>query len=151
MRDLINNFREKILKLPALHTRKAVRAMTKARVPHTYCWSPSLVRRPSDWPEYIDVSGFFFLDLAKNYQPSDDLAQFLKAGNPPIYIGFGSITGHDPRRILQVVLEALATTRYRALLSGLAKEDDQLPANVLRIDNCPHDWLFEHGEISFTI
>lgn len=149
MRDLINDFREKTLGLSALHTRKAVQAMTSARVPHTYCWSPSLVRRPSDWPDYIDVSGFFFLDLAQNYQPPEDLVRFINAGSPPIYIGFGSITGHDPRRILQIVLDALAATGYRAILSGLAKEDDQLPENVFRIDNCPHDWLFQHGKIVF--
>ncbi|CAF0720541.1 unnamed protein product [Adineta ricciae] len=144
MRDIINEFREKTLRLAPLHTRDAVRAMIDERVPHTYCWSPSLVAKPFDWPEYINVSGFFFLDLATNYQPAEALVQFLKAGPPPIYIGFGSITGHDPRRILQIVLESLEATGYRALLSGLAKEDDQLPANVFKIDNCPHDWLFQH-------
>ena len=149
MSGLINGFRENTLKLLPLRTRKAVRAMIDERVPHTYCWSPSLVRRPSDWPDYIDVSGFFFLDLATNYKPAEDLARFLEAGDPPIYIGFGSITGHDPRRILQIILEALTATGYRALLSGLAKADDQLPENVLRIDNCPHDWLFQHGRTFF--
>ncbi|CAF2686388.1 unnamed protein product [Rotaria sp. Silwood2] len=144
MHDLINEFREDTLQLAHLHTREAVHAMMLEQVPHTYCWSPSLVPKPSDWPEYINVSGFFFLDLAKNYQPPENLIQFLKAGDPPIYIGFGSITGHDSRRILQIVLEALHATGYRALLSGLAKDDDQLPDNVLKIDNCPHDWLFQY-------
>jgi len=149
MHDLINEFREKTLKLASLHTRKAVHAMVEERVPHTYCWSPSLVPKPSDWPDYIDVSGFFFLDLGQNYKPSEDLIRFLEAGDPPIYIGFGSITGHDLRRILKIVLEAINATGYRALLSGLAKDDDQLPENVFKIDNCPHDWLFQHGKISF--
>ena len=145
MRDLINHFREKTLNLSTLHTRKAVRIMIDERVPHTYCWSPSLVPKPSDWPSYIDVSGFFFLDLATNYKPPEELARFLEAGDPPIYIGFGSITGHDPRKILQVVVEALVATGYRALLSGLAKDDDVLPRNIFKIGNCPHDWLFQHG------
>ena len=131
--------------MSTLHTRQAVRLMIDERVPHTYCWSPSLVPKPADWPNYIDVSGFFFLDLATNYKPSEDLVQFLESGDPPIYIGFGSITGHDPRRILDIVLKALAATGYRALLSGLAKETDKLPKNVFQIENCPHDWLFQHG------
>lgn len=149
MRDLINEFRQNTLKLASLHTRQAVRAMRIEKVPYTYCWSPSLVAKPSDWPEHINVSGFFFLDLATNYKPSEDLLRFLAAGDPPIYIGFGSITGHDSRRILKIVLEALNTTGYRALLSGLAKDDDVLPDTVLKIDNCPHDWLFQHGMIFF--
>ncbi|CAF4849613.1 unnamed protein product [Rotaria sp. Silwood1] len=144
LRDLINEFREETLQLSYLHTHEAVHAMILEHVPHTYCWSPSLVPKPSDWPEYINVSGFFFLDLAKNYQPPEHLTRFLETGEPPIYIGFGSITGHDSRRILQIVLEALNTTGYRALLSGLANDDDQLPDNVLKIDNCPHDWLFQY-------
>ena len=145
MRDLINDFRKATLGLPALHTRQAVRLLIDERVPYTYCWSPSVVPRPADWPGHIDVCGFFFLDLATNYEPPADLVQFLKSGDPPIYIGFGSITGHNPARVLKVILQALAATGYRALLSGLAAETDQLPSNVFRMGNCPHDWLFQHG------
>src|SRR5690349_14764262 len=115
MRSIINEFRKETLGLPPLHMRQAIRVMMEQFVPHTYCWSPSLVPKPADWPEHIDVSGFFFLDLATNYQPSEDLLRFLQAGDPPIYIGFGSITGHDSERLLQVVLDALKTTGYRAL------------------------------------
>jgi UDP:flavonoid glycosyltransferase YjiC (YdhE family) len=143
--DLINEFRKDVLDLSTLHTRQAVRLMIDEHVPFTYCWSPSLVPKPDDWSTNIDICGFFFLDLATNYKPPDDLMQFLQAGDPPIYIGFGSITGHDPRRVLKVILKALNATGYRALLSGLAKETDILPDNVFRIGNCPHDWLFQHG------
>jgi UDP:flavonoid glycosyltransferase YjiC (YdhE family) len=151
LHDLINEFRKDILGLSTLHTRQAVRLMIEEHVPYTYCWSPSLVPKPADWPAYIDVSGFFFLDLATNYQPPDDLVQFLKSGDPPIYIGFGSITGHDSKRILEVVLEALKTTGYRALLLGFDVDHVKLPNNVLKIDNCPHDWLFQHGKSQFVI
>ena len=120
--------------------------MIDEHVPHTYCWSPSLVPKPDDWPEHIDVSGFFFLDLATNYTPPEDLIQFLKSGDPPIYIGFGSIAGHDSRRILSIVIDALKQTQYRAVLSGLASDTDHLPSNIFKIGNVPHDWLFQHGK-----
>lgn len=146
MRDLINDFREDTLKLPSLHTRQALHMMMEGCVPHTYCWSPALVPRPNDWPTFVDVSGFFFLELGTNYTPSDNLHQFLEDGTPPIYIGFGSITGHDSQRLLQIVLKALAQTEYRAILSGLATDEDHLPTTVFKIGNCPHDWLFQHGK-----
>ena len=146
MRDLINEFRKDVLGLSGLHTRQAVRLMIDERVPFTYCWSPALVHKPADWPDYINVSGFFFLDLATNYKPSDDLLRFLQAGDPPIYIGFGSITGNDSDRLLKVVLEALAQTEYRALLSGFDDCDNDLPSNVLKISDVPHGWLFQHGK-----
>ncbi|CAF4960177.1 unnamed protein product, partial [Rotaria socialis] len=95
MHNIINEFRKNVLGLAPLHMRQAVRLMIDERVPHTYCWSPSLVPKPADWPSHIDISGFFFLDLATNFTPPEDLVRFLESGDPPIYIGFGSITGHD--------------------------------------------------------
>lgn len=120
-------------------------------VPHTYCWSPSLVPRPNDWPSHIDISGYFFLDTDPNeYQPPDDLAEFLglnkdQSVDPPMYIGFGSITGNDPHHLLEAVLGALEMTGYRALLSGFDDEDIDLPTSVFKIKDIPHDWLFQHG------
>jgi hypothetical protein len=160
MGDLINNFREETLGLSTLHTRKAVRIMVDERVPHTYCWSPSLVAKPNDWGKHIDVSGFFFLNLSTAFtNPPGDLLEFLginrdgqyvnRALPPPIYIGFGSITGHDSQRILGIVTDALRQTGYRALLSSLASDTDSLPRNVLKIGNVPHDWLFQYGKFSF--
>lgn len=131
--------------------------MIDERVPYTYCWSPALVPKPNDWASHINVSGFFFLEhdaTADHTKESDDLIEFLGIGNnhsdellpPVIYIGFGSIIGHDSDRILHVVLEALQKTGYRALLCGLAKDDTELPKNVLTIGNVPHDWLLQHGK-----
>jgi UDP:flavonoid glycosyltransferase YjiC (YdhE family) len=156
MRDIVNDFRKEILGLPALHTRQATFMMIDERVPYTYCWSPSLVPKPNDWADHINVSGFFFLkkDATADTKQPDELLKFLgldrrernETLSPPIYIGFGSITGHDSARLLKVVLEALEQTGHRALLSGLAKDDDRLPNTVFKIGNVPHDWLFQHGE-----
>jgi UDP:flavonoid glycosyltransferase YjiC (YdhE family) len=161
MRDIVNDFRNDTLGLPALHTRQATFMMIDELVPYTYCWSPSLVPKPNDWADHINVSGFFFLehDATADTKQSDDLLKFLglndkhrdESLSPPIYIGFGSITGHDSNRILKVVLEALEKTGYRALLSSLAKDDDKLPKNVFKIGNVSHDWLFQHGEFNIRI
>ena len=157
MRDLVNRFRTNTLNLPALHTRQATLMMIDERVPYTYCWSPSLVPKPDDWASHINVSGFFFLDedATADKVQAEDLLKFLGLNRhqtkkdprmtAPIYIGFGSITGHDSARLLKVVLDALEKTGYRALLSGLAKDEDPLPTSVFRIGSVPHDWLFQHG------
>ncbi|CAF4150490.1 unnamed protein product [Adineta steineri] len=154
MRDIFNNFRKKTLGLSTLNTSQAINLLSDERVPHTYCWSPSLVPKPDDWGAHINVSGFFFLDLGTVYtNPPQDLLDFLQLNDdnhnlsklsPPIYIGFGSIAGHDSRRILTIVIDALVQTGYRAVLSGLASDTDHLPPNIFRIGNVPHDWLFQH-------
>ena len=131
--------------------------MIDEKIPYTYCWSPSLVPKPSDWPFYIDVSGFFFLDLATNYTtPPEDLLDFLglthqanddaEKRSPPIFIGFGSITGHDSDRLLDVILKTLLRTGHRALLSGFDIDADRLPKTIFKIGDIPYDWLFQHGK-----
>lgn len=151
MRRIINKFRKRTLGLPSLHTYEATNLLDLHEVPHTYCWSASLVSKPFDWPSYINVSGYFFLNLINNYtNPPKDLLDFIDKNNNSslIYIGFGSITGHDRDQLLQIVLEALKTTGYKALLSNLVDPSDDLPSTVFRIGNVPHDWIFQYGLFS---
>ncbi|UJR35014.1 hypothetical protein I4U23_027790 [Adineta vaga] len=155
--DIVNRFRRDTLGLPPIHVRQAIRMFADEKVPFTYCWSPSLVPAPTDWPPHIDVAGYFFLENNKEtYEPSNDLANFLGLNenndqketlSMPIYIGFGSITGNDSNRLLKVILEALEKTNYRALLSGFDTHNDELPENILKISDVPHDWLFQHVSI----
>lgn len=62
-----------------------------AQVPFSYVWSPAVVPKPADWPHWVDVVGYQFLDEAQlsAYQPPPALAAFLAAGPPPVYVGFG--------------------------------------------------------------
>lgn len=61
------------------------------QVPFSYCWSPSVVPKPEDWGPHIDITGYLFLNESKlkeeGYTPPKDLADFLAAGAPPVYIG----------------------------------------------------------------
>ena len=59
-------------------------------------WSPGLIPKPTDWGPEIDIAGFVFLDLASSFEPSEDLSRFLEAGEPPVYIGFGSSKSLNP-------------------------------------------------------
>ncbi|KAF8606091.1 glycosyltransferase family 1 protein [Ceratobasidium sp. AG-I] len=145
----INKFRTKKLGLGYLSTASAVSMLDRCKIPWTYCLSPALVEKPTDWMEHIDVVGFYFLDLATSYTPPPELEQFLYAGKPPVYIGFGSIVVDDPKQMTQSVLEAIADTGVRALISpGWGGLDEAMikaaGPNVFALGNVPHDWLFEH-------
>lgn len=146
--DVINRFREKALDLPPLSMIWAPGLLNRLKIPYTYCWSPSLIPKPNDWGKHIDISGFYFLDLATNFTPDPDLAAFLAAGPPPVYIGFGSIVVDDPNALTQMIFEAIRTTGVRALVSkgwgGLGADDVGIPEGVYMLGNVPHDWLFQH-------
>jgi sterol 3beta-glucosyltransferase len=113
-------------------------------VPVLYPYSRHLVPVPSDFPEHVHVTGYWYLDEAQNWQPSKELKQFLEAGSPPVYIGFGSMGGTRPEKRARLVLDALSKAGQRGLLAsgwgGLKAAD--LPERIHMIDAAPHDWLF---------
>ena len=142
--DLVNNFRVKTLGLEPVSTLWAPGQLYRLKVPYTYLWSPGLVPKPEDWGPEIDIAGFVFLDLASSFKPPEDLVKFLDAGEPPIYIGFGSIVVDDPDKFTKMIFEAVKKAGVRALVSkgwgGLG--DDNTPDDVYMLENTPHDWLF---------
>ncbi|KAI1433862.1 hypothetical protein GGR50DRAFT_461116 [Xylaria sp. CBS 124048] len=146
--DVINRFRSKILDLEPLSLMWAPAVLTRLRIPYTYCWSPALIPKPNDWGNHIDIAGFYFLNLASSYTPDPELAAFLAAGPPPVYIGFGSIVVDDPDELTKKIFEAVADVGVRALVSkgwgGLGADSMGIPDGVFMLGNVPHDWLFNH-------
>ncbi|MGP1253288.1 MAG: glycosyltransferase [Kiloniellales bacterium] len=114
------------------------------RVPRLHAHSGWLVPKPSDWAAEDQVTGGWFLARSSEWQPPAELAAFLAAGPPPVYVGFGSMPAVDAERIATVVFDALKRTKTRAILAkgwgALAKaapgEDIQV------VESVPHDWLF---------
>ncbi|ROV88824.1 hypothetical protein VSDG_08998 [Cytospora chrysosperma] len=145
--DVINRFRTKVLDLEPLSLIWAPGILSRLRIPTTYCWSPALIPKPNDWGRQIDIPGFYFLDLATAYTPEPDLAAFLAAGPPPVYIGFGSIVVDDPNKLTRMIFDAISISGVRALVSkgwgGLGADSVGIPDSVFMLGNCPHDWLFE--------
>ncbi|KIW19765.1 hypothetical protein PV08_00339 [Exophiala spinifera] len=146
--DVINRFRERSLGLEPISIMWAPGMLSRLRIPWTYCWSPALIPKPTDWGSYIDISGFYFLNLSTNFTPSEELANFLAAGPPPVYIGFGSIVVDDPNAMTKMIFEAIKKTGQRALVSkgwgGLGADQLGIPEGVFMLGNCPHDWLFQY-------
>lgn len=111
--------------------------------PFLYGYSPSLLPPPADWDEYQQVTGYWFLTAVADWQPPAALCQFLESGPPPVYVGFGSMRPKNAERQTQAVLQALALSGQRAVLSvgwgglkrGLASD------NVYFVEDVPHDWL----------
>jgi sterol 3beta-glucosyltransferase len=100
--------------------------------------------RPGDWPDTAHITGYWFLDQNDGWQPSVALVDFLKAGEAPVYVGFGSMAGRNPQRMANLVVEALQKAKTRGIIAtgwgGL--DAGNLPETIFKIDNVPHDWLF---------
>lgn len=111
--------------------------------PVLFAISPHLLPRALDWPENYYVTGPWALEEEK-WQPPKPLQDFLAAGEPPIYVGFGSMVGFDRGLVMREVIAAL--DGCRALLSSGWNELGRsgLPSNVFAIGPTPHDQLFAH-------
>ncbi|XP_073008661.1 sterol 3-beta-glucosyltransferase UGT80A2-like isoform X3 [Typha latifolia] len=144
IRDIINDFRKKKLKLRPVTYLSGAQG-SDSDIPHGYIWSPHIVPKPKDWGPKIDVVGFCFLDLASNYEPPESLMKWLDAGDKPIYIGFGSLPVQEPEKMTRIIVEALEITGQRGIINkgwgGLGNLAETMEF-VYLLDNVPHDWLF---------
>ncbi|KAF3402070.1 Sterol 3-beta-glucosyltransferase UGT80B1 [Penicillium rolfsii] len=141
--DVINRWRKE-LDLDEVAMFEGPHLAEILKVPFTYCWSPALLPKPSDWPSYIDVCGFFFRD-APSYDPPTDLQDFISSGPPPVYIGFGSIVLEDLERVNAAIHDAINATGVRAIISkGWSNLSGKHNENIFYIEDCPHEWLFQH-------
>lgn len=99
--------------------------------------------RPNDWNTNIHQNGYWFVEEKSEYEPSNELKDFLKNGEKPIYIGFGSVFDHRHKEeTIKIIIEALNIVGKRAIISGMGQIQN-LPNNLIAIDNTPHSWLFE--------
>ncbi|KAI0868294.1 UDP-glucose,sterol transferase [Hypoxylon argillaceum] len=141
--DVVNHWRVETLDLEAVPSTEGPHLIETLKVPFTYCWSPSLVSKPPDWGDHIDVCGFFFRNPPA-YTPPDDLAEFLGSGPAPIYIGFGSIVVGNAAGLLSMVLGAVRATGVRAVISrGWSSLSADGSDDVFFLGDCPHEWLFQ--------
>jgi sterol 3beta-glucosyltransferase len=136
--------RQKVLGLPAAPFWGPYHTGRVQHSPILYGFSPSVIPPPPDWDEDIHVTGYWFLDPAEGWTPPPALIEFLQAGPPPVYVGFGSMSSRKPEETADLVLQALAQTRQRAVIlsgwSGLHTAD--LPDSALMVDSVPFSWLF---------
>ncbi|KAL2849459.1 hypothetical protein BJY01DRAFT_143459 [Aspergillus pseudoustus] len=130
--------------------------MAPNKVPFLYNYSPSVVPPPLDYPDWIDITGYWFLSEASEWTPPKELVDFIKRarqdGKKIVYIGFGSIVVSDPSSLTQTVVEAVTNADVRCVLSkgwsarlgdpSSTKAEIPLPPEIHQIQSAPHDWLF---------
>ncbi len=136
------------LELPPLPRAGIFHHFYRRHTPVLYAYSPRVCPKPADWPERFVVTGYWFLERPTGWQPPAALLDFLAAGPPPVYIGFGSMSGSRSGELVTVAVEALKRSGRRGIL---ARGWGGLPAGVVNqpltddifvVEAVPHDWLF---------
>lgn len=148
----VNRWRNNELGLKATTLDK----MQPNKVPFLYNYSPSVVVPPLDYPDWIRITGYWFLSEGSNWSPPPELSEFIQRaradGKKIVYIGFGSIVVSDPSALTRTVIESVQKADVRCILSkgwsdrlgdpASVKVEVPLPPEIYQIQAAPHDWLF---------
>jgi sterol 3beta-glucosyltransferase len=109
--------------------------------PMLYGVSRYLVPRPRDWSGNAYLCGQWALP-SPNWVPPKTLSEFLGAGEPPIYVGFGSMAGFDRQRLLSELVAGVAGRRALFYPGWSGVDASGLPGNFHVVGDTPHSWLF---------
>ena len=120
-------------------------------------WSPTLLPAPSDWPPLARPLGFWRLPPT-DWSPPTSLTDFLAAGEPPVYVGFGSMVGRNPAALGDMVAKGLRRAGRRGVVVTDAGGIEIAPSDdVCVIEEAPHWWLMprtaaavHHGGVGTT-
>jgi len=133
---LMNDFRLETLQLPRTRI-----ANILANVPTTYLWSPSMIPKPANWGDNVDVTGFIFHDdISRDFTPDPKLAAFLQGGSAPVYIGFGSVGASE--RTIDAVAHAIQANPATRFILAADLASPVVDSRVFVVKDVPHDWLF---------
>ncbi len=136
-----NQWRQETLTLPSLPPWSGVLTrMQQQKIPCLYTCSPSFLPKPSNWPNWVYVTGYWFLERSSTWQPPTKLVEFLAAGPPPIYLE----TWHEKLGV-EAVRKVLSQTGQRAIVRTVAgglRDAKFSEDEVFTIKSVPHDWLF---------
>lgn len=150
----VNKWRVEDLNLPRTNLFK----LQQSKIPFLYNISPTIFPASVDFPDWVRVTGYWFLDEghAEDYDAPQELIDFIDAANRDkkkiVYIGFGSIVVSDSKSLTKAVIDAVLQADVRCILNkGWSdrlhdKKNDEvelpLPKEIYNSGSIPHDWLF---------
>lgn len=143
--EVVRGFRRE-LGLHRVPVRELRRNRTEAEWPILHGYSPTVAPRPADWRPGLEVSGFWWPARPTAWEPPQDLVDFLAAGPPPVFVGFGS-NMNDPKAaaaLSKTVRTALRRAGVRGIVQAGWTVLDVTDEDVLSIGEIPYDWLFPH-------
>lgn len=126
--------------------------ITDSSEPVLHGYSKFVLPEPPGWQrKNLHVTGYWHLSTEDDWAPPSDLRQFIEAGDPPVYVGFGSMKGGGEEELTRLIARALSLAGHRGILlsgwGGLGQTEQGarlpgLPDDILVVDEVPHQWLF---------
>ncbi|MCG6497782.1 glycosyltransferase [Kitasatospora sp. A2-31] len=129
------------LGLPALTQGAQRRRREREDWPVLHGFSTALLSRPADWRPGLSVVGNWWPHVPSAARLPDVVEDFLRAGPPPVFIGFGSMAAGAGERLGELAVRALHRAGVRGVLQSgwarLSADGD----DVLTVGELPHALL----------
>lgn len=110
--------------------------------------SPSLLPRPVDWPASMKSTGAWTMPASVRTSLGEglpaELEVWLKEGDPPVFMGFGSMPVLDPAPLFADILAVTAKLGVRAVIDAAwaGQLSAAIPDRVRFVGPSDHDRLF---------
>jgi sterol 3beta-glucosyltransferase len=138
--SLINELRDGFGLAPT--TLRGYQRRRAASWPILHGFSRHVVPRPADWPSHLHVTGYWWPAPPVDWRPPRRLADFLDAGPPPVFIGFGSTATARGEQLSEIITTAVRSARVRAVVQSGWSRLDCDGDDVITVGDVPHSWLF---------
>ena len=146
MRETVNRARVEALGLAPRGRSDPLACIDRGPLPVLFGFSSHLIPRPRDWGAHIRVTGYWFLDAPEHWRAPTVLESFLADGDPPVCIGFGSMTSERSSHLMDAIGCAVEQTGTRVIfLAGWSEAEAQARRpnpRILGLKSAPHDWLY---------
>lgn len=110
-----------------------------------YTISPTLFQRPDYWPDQLQVLGYHERKKTNNWQPDEELKDFLSKHSKIILVTFGSMVNTDPSGKTQIFLEILQRNNIPAIINtasgGLVQPEKYNKELIHFVTRIPYDWI----------
>jgi sterol 3beta-glucosyltransferase len=131
-------------------TSSTVRPMIRGESPTLLAYSQALCPAPASWPATMRPVGPLKLSPELRVRLGEagiaaELEAWLRAGPPPVFLGFGSMPILDKRAMLRTIRESLSALGVRGILaagwSELDEHDTASDETLILVGNVDHESL----------
>uniref|UniRef100_Q024E7 Glycosyl transferase, family 28 n=1 Tax=Solibacter usitatus (strain Ellin6076) TaxID=234267 RepID=Q024E7_SOLUE len=143
VREDLNIWRAEMGLAPTRTTPSKWLRLNKTLTLHHY--GEPLFQRPRDWMPQNVLTGPLFLNEAGTPASSGaKLTRFLEAGEPPAFLGFGSMPVLDPEAVLTMAARVTERLGIRAVVGAGWSQlgDSDVPKHMLLLKSVDHGRLF---------
>ncbi len=136
---------KKWLKIKDKIKRKEIRKVLRTGK-SIYTISPALFERPKDWPDNIQVVGFYSKQNTGTWYPDEELESFIARHKKVLFITFGSMINPNPEAKTRIFLDILERNKIPAIINtaagGLIQPKNYDQDLIKFVEHIPYDWIF---------